>query len=365
MNGYCNGYHHENGLDSNGSIITPGSCILITGGTGFIGSHAAVEVLNAGYNAIIVDNLCNSNRDTIRRIEKITGKTVPFYQVDILDTESLRNVFNRHKISVVMHFAGLKAVGESYDKPFDYYMNNVQGTLFLLQVMNEFNVFNIVFSSSCTVYGPSRFLPLDETHPTGTCNSPYGRTKYFIEQILIDLCATDKRWNAVLLRYFNPVGAHPSGLIGEDPLGVPNNLMPFIAQVAVGRRDKLRVFGDDYDTPDGTCVRDYIHVVDLARGHVAALKAFSDECNLKAYNLGAGVGYSVMEMIRTFEEASGRKIPFEVVSRRRGDVATLYGDASLALKELHWKAEKTLKDMCDDTWRFQSLNPKGLVPPQE
>jgi len=260
-----------------------------------------------------------------------------------------------------MHFAGLKAVGESFEKPFEYYMNNVQGTLSLLQVMNDFGVFNIIFSSSCTIYGPGLYLPLDELHPTGHCNSPYGRTKYFIEQILADICAVDKHWNAVLLRYFNPVGAHPSGLIGEDPLGVPNNLMPFIAQVAIGRREKLHIFGNDYDTPDGTCVRDYIHVVDLARGHVAALKAIAADCNFKTYNIGTGIGCSVLEMVKAFEAASGRKVPYEVVSRRRGDVEAMYGDASLAEREIHWKAEKGLKEMCEDTWRWQSQNPAGFL----
>jgi len=344
-----------------GSSVKPGSCVLLTGGAGFIGSHTVIEVINAGYRAVVVDNLCNSNRESIQRIERITGSTIPFYEVDILDTAGLRGVFARHQFSAVMHFAGYKAVGESYEKPFEYYMNNLQGTLSLLQVMKEFGVYNIVFSSSCTVYGAQQFLPADESHPTGNCNCPYGRTKYFIEQILYDICNTDKHWNAVLLRYFNPVGAHPSGLIGEDPLGVPNNLMPFISQVAVGRREKLRVFGNDYDTPDGTCVRDYIHVVDLACGHVAALKQIAADCNIKAYNLGTGVGYSVLEVLKAFEAASGKEIPYEIVSRRRGDVATIYGKPALAEKELEWKATRGLKEMCEDTWKWQSLNPAGYL----
>lgn len=291
----------------------------------------------------------------------MTGHNIPFYKVDLMDTDALREVFKKHAFKAVMHFAGLKAVGESCEKPLSYYRNNIDGTVSLLEVMLEFGVYNIVFSSSATVYGIPQHLPVNEEHPAGACTNPYGRTKFFIEQIILDLCDSDERWNGILLRYFNPVGAHKSGRIGEDPQGPPNNLMPYVAQVAVGRRPHLNVYGNDYDTADGTGVRDYIHVVDLALGHVAALKMLLKEnCHCKVYNLGTGVGYSVFEMIKAFEAASSRKVPYEVVGRRQGDIDTLYADPALALRELNWKANKGLKEMCEDLWRWQSLNPTGF-----
>jgi UDP-glucose 4-epimerase len=275
--------------------------------------------------------------------------------------EALRNVFRKHKFHHVIHFAGLKAVGESCQKPLLYYQNNLIGTMNLLEVMKEFGVFNIVFSSSATVYGEPSYLPLDEKHPVGGCTNPYGKTKYFIEEIMSDITKAEDDWNVVLLRYFNPVGSHKSGLIGEDPQGPPNNLMPYVAQVAVGRREKLSVFGDDYKTPDGTGVRDYIHVVDLALGHVAALKKLKENCGCKVYNLGTGVGYSVLDMVKAFEKASGRPIPYQIVGRRAGDVASVYAATELAAEELGWKAARGLEEMCEDLWRWQSMNPKGYT----
>ncbi|XP_028406296.1 UDP-glucose 4-epimerase-like isoform X2 [Dendronephthya gigantea] len=335
--------------------------ILITGGAGFIGSHTAVEVLNAGYNVVIIDNLCNSSEESIRRIRKISGKEVIFYKVDLLDKKSLEEVFEKHKFCAVMHFAGLKAVGESVSIPLKYYNNNIQGTIHLLESMKKHGVKNIVFSSSATVYGDPQYLPLDEKHPAGGCTNPYGKTKYFIEEILKDVVIAQKDWNVTSLRYFNPIGAHKSGTIGEDPQGIPNNLTPYITQVAVGRRTHLNVFGNDYDTPDGTGVRDYIHVVDLALGHVAALrKMIGDNCGFKVYNLGTGRGQSVLEMVKAFEKASGKKIAYKIAGRRAGDVATCYADPSLAERELGWKTERSLDEMCEDSWRWQIQNPQGF-----
>lgn len=334
--------------------------ILVTGGAGYIGSHTCVELLNSGMDVVIVDNLCNSKLESIKRIERITGKSVVFYQVDIRDKGQLAKVFDDHKIEAVIHFAALKAVGESSKIPLQYYRNNVSGTLDLIETMAEKSCFNIVFSSSATVYGEDAPVPYIETLPKGASNV-YGRTKEMVEDILSDASASpDSNWKVVLLRYFNPIGAHESGLIGEDPQGIPNNLMPYIAQVAVGKLEKLQVFGDDYPTVDGTGVRDYIHVVDLAKGHVAALeKLRTSEPNTYIYNLGAGRGYSVKEVIKAFEKASGVSIPFVISPRRLGDLAEFYADASLAKKELGWEVELSLDDMCADTWRWQSNNPRG------
>jgi len=334
--------------------------VLVTGGAGFIGSHTTVEMLGAGYDAVIVDNLSNSTYECVRRVEEITEKKIPFYEVDLCDKEALRGVFKKHQFTHVMHFAGLKAVGESCDIPLLYYQNNLIGTMNLVEVMKENKIFNLVFSSSATVYGIPQYLPLDEDHPIGGCTNPYGTTKHFTEVILSDLCKAEKEWNIVLLRYFNPTGAHKSGRIGEDPQGPPNNLMPYVAQVAVGRRPHLNVFGNDYDTPDGTGVRDFIHVVDLALGHVAALKRLEAKCGLRAYNLGTGKGYSVLEMLTAFSKACGRKLEHKLCPRREGDVGSCYANPDLALKEMGWKAEKGLQDMCDDLWRWQSNNPYGF-----
>lgn len=335
-------------------------CVLVTGGAGYIGSHTTVEVIKAGYSAIVLDNLVNGSRECVRRVEKITKRNIPFYEVDLLDKASVRSVFTKHKFDHVMHFAGLKAVGESCEKPLLYYKNNIEGTINLLEVMEEFAVRNLVFSSSATVYGDPQYLPLDEKHPAGGCTNPYGKTKYFIEEIIRDQCKADQRWNGILLRYFNPVGSHESGKIGEDPLGPPNNLMPYVSQVAVGRREHLKVFGSDYDTPDGTGVRDYIHVVDLAQGHVSALNKMNENCGCKVYNLGTGQGYSVLDMVKAFEKASDRTIPYKLVGRRNGDIASCYADPTLAEKELGWKAKKGLDAMCEDLWRWQHSNPNGF-----
>lgn len=334
--------------------------ILVTGGAGYVGTHTVIELIDAGYDVIVVDNLVNANMESIQRVNQITGKTVTIYSVDLLDKDGLRNVFSKHQISCVMHFAGLKAVGESCSLPLFYYKNNIGGTVNLLEVMKEFKVYNMIFSSSATVYGTPVYLPIDEKHPVGGCTNPYGKTKYFIEEILKDIWTAEKQWNVILLRYFNPVGAHISGKIGEDPQGIPNNLMPYISQVAVGRLKELTVYGDDYDTKDGTGVRDYIHVVDLAQGHVAALKHLEKECGCKVYNLGTGTGYSVIEMAKAFEKVSGKPVPYKIAGRRPGDVASCYADASLAEKELGWKAKLDLARMCEDLWRWQSNNPTGL-----
>lgn len=334
--------------------------VLVTGGAGYIGSHTCVELLNAGYNVVVVDNLCNSKAEALVRVQDICGKSLSFYEVDIRDKNGLRTVFQQHKIESVIHFAGLKAVGESAKIPLSYYDNNVSGTVALAEVMAAFGCTNFVFSSSATVYGPDAQIPYVETLPTGPCNV-YGRTKHMVEDILRDACAApDGQWKVSLLRYFNPIGAHESGRIGEDPQGIPNNLMPYIAQVAVGKLEKLNIFGDDYPTVDGTGVRDYIHVVDLAKGHVQAVKKMeTSAAGCRVYNLGAGRGYSVLEVIKAFEAASGIAIPYAVAPRREGDLAEFYADASLAKDELDWVAELSVDRMCEDTWRWQSQNPKG------
>lgn len=333
--------------------------ILVTGGAGFIGSHTCVELINAGYEVIVVDNLSNSSEKSLERVEKITGKKVTFYKADILDKDALDKIFDKEEIDAVIHFAGLKAVGESVQKPMEYYQNNISGTLILTEVMRSHGVKNIIFSSSATVYGNPQFIPITEECPKGTCTNPYGWTKSMLEQILSDIQFADKEWNVILLRYFNPIGAHKSGMIGENPNGIPNNLMPYITQVAVGKLPQLGVFGDDYDTPDGTGVRDYIHVVDLAIGHVKALKKIEEKAGLKVYNLGTGTGYSVLDIVKNFEEATGVKIPYVIKERRAGDIATCYADATKAKEELGWVAERGIKEMCEDSWRWQSNNPNG------
>lgn len=333
--------------------------ILVTGGVGFIGSHTVVELIEAGHEVVIVDNLCNSNEKVLDRIENITGTKPKFYKVDIQDAAGLNKVFDENKIDSVIHFAGLKAVGESVRKPLEYYTNNISGTLTLVDVMRNHNVKNIVFSSSATVYGNPAFIPITEECPKGTCTNPYGWTKSMLEQILSDIQFADKEWNVILLRYFNPIGAHKSGTMGENPNGIPNNLMPYITQVAVGKLKELGVFGDDYDTHDGTGVRDYIHVVDLAVGHVKAIEKIKENPGLKIYNLGTGKGYSVLDIVKNFEAATGVKIPYVIKERRAGDIATCYADASLAKKELGWEAQYDLKTMCEDSWRWQSNNPEG------
>lgn len=333
--------------------------ILVTGGAGYIGSHTVVELLQVGEQVLVLDNLCNSSAESIKRVTKITGKAPMFVEGDIRDIELLRSIFSSHDISAVVHFAGLKAVGESVAKPLEYYDNNVYGTLTLLQVMNEFAVKRIVFSSSATVYGDPASVPIREDFPTGGTTNPYGTSKYMVERILADLCATDSEWSAVVLRYFNPVGAHKSGLIGEDPNDIPNNLLPYVAQVAIGRLAQLSVFGNDYNTPDGTGVRDYIHVVDLALGHLAALGKLASTTGFEAVNLGTGNGYSVLDMVAAFEKASGRAVPYKIVARRPGDIATCYADPAYAQQSLGWHAERGLDEMMEDTWRWQSQNPNG------
>ena len=334
--------------------------ILVTGGAGYIGSHTCVELLDAGYDVVVVDNLCNSNEKVIERIKKITGKELSFYLADITDESSLNDVFDKENdIECVIHFAGLKAVGESVQKPLEYYQNNISGTLTLCKVMCEHNVKNIIFSSSATVYGEPEFIPITEECPKGICTNPYGWTKHMLEQILTDIHTADNEWNVILLRYFNPIGAHKSGMIGEDPKGIPNNLIPYVAQVAVGKLKCLGVCGDDYDTPDGTGVRDYIHVVDLAQGHVAAINKIKENPGVKVYNLGTGKGYSVLDVVKAFSKACGKDIPYEIKPRRAGDIATCYSDASLAKKELGWEAKYDIEEMCADSWRWQSNNPDG------
>ena len=336
--------------------------ILITGGAGYIGSHTLIELDKAGYEFVVYDNLSNSSKESIKRVEKIVNKTISFEQGDIRDKESLRKVFTEYKIDSVIHFAGLKAVGESVAKPIEYYDNNVSGTLKLLEVMKEFNCKKIVFSSSATVYGDPHTTPIKETFPTGATTNPYGQTKYFIEEILKDLYVSDNEFKIAILRYFNPVGAHESGLIGEDPNGIPNNLMPFIAQTAVGKREILSVFGGDYDTHDGTGVRDYIHVVDLAYGHVKAINYLDNLKDVEkplVVNLGTGKGYSVLDVINAFEKASGKKINYKIVDRRAGDIAKCYAEPSYAKEILDWEAKRTIEDMCADSWRWQSNNPNG------
>ncbi|MBQ3852285.1 MAG: UDP-glucose 4-epimerase GalE [Lachnospiraceae bacterium] len=333
--------------------------ILVTGGAGFIGSHTVVELLTSGKEVVILDNLSNSNEKVLGRIEAITGKKPSFYNADIRDRDALNDIFAKEDISAVIHFAGLKAVGESVAKPWEYYDNNVTGTLTLVDVMRKHGCKNIIFSSSATVYGNPAFVPITEECPKGQCTNPYGWTKSMLEQILSDIQKADNEWNVILLRYFNPIGAHKSGTIGENPNGIPNNLMPYITQVAVGKLPELGVFGNDYDTPDGTGVRDYIHVVDLAIGHVKALDKIDEKCGLKIYNLGTGTGYSVLDIVKNFEEATGVKIPYSIKPRRPGDIASCYSDASLAKKELGWTAKYGIKEMCEDSWRWQKNNPNG------
>lgn len=333
--------------------------ILVTGGAGYIGSHTVVELLKANKEVVVLDNLSNSSKKSLDRVEQITGEKVTFYEADILDRDALEMIFSKEKIESCIHFAGLKAVGESCEKPWEYYYNNVSGTLILLDVMRKHGVKNIIFSSSSTVYGTPEVIPVTEECPKGEITNPYGQTKSMLEQILMDIQKADPEWNVILLRYFNPIGAHESGMIGENPNGIPNNLMPYITQVAIGKLERLGVFGDDYDTPDGTGVRDYIHVVDLAIGHVKALKKIEEKAGLCIYNLGTGTGYSVLEIVKNFEEASGKEIPYAIKPRRAGDIAMNYADASKAKKELGWVAERGIKEMCADSWRWQSQNPNG------
>ncbi|EPR13664.1 UDP-glucose 4-epimerase GalE [Ruminiclostridium papyrosolvens] len=333
--------------------------VLVTGGAGYIGTHTCIELLGAGFEVIVVDNLCNSKETAIERVEKITGKKVKFYKVDILDKEALEQVFIDNKPDSVIHFAGLKAVGESVSIPLKYYHNNITGTLILCELMQKYQVKNLVFSSSATVYGDPASVPIAEEFPLSVTN-PYGRTKLMIEEILKDLHVADETWNIALLRYFNPIGAHESGTIGEDPNGIPNNLVPYITQVAVGKLKEVNVFGDDYNTVDGTGVRDYIHVVDLAKGHIKALEKLSREhVGVREYNLGTGNGYSVLQVIKAFSEACGKEIPYRIVGRRPGDIAECYAKPDRAKNELDWTAEKGLPEMCVDSWRWQSQNPEG------
>lgn len=333
--------------------------ILVTGGAGYIGSHTVIELQNAGYDVVVMDNLSNSSEVALERVQEITGKPLSFYKADILDREATEEIFSKEKIEAVIHFAGLKAVGESVQKPWEYYNNNITGTLILLDVMRKHNVKNIIFSSSATVYGEPEKVPVTEETPKGSCTNPYGWTKSMLEQILTDIQKADPSWNVILLRYFNPIGAHKSGKIGENPNGIPNNLMPYITQVAVGKLPKLGVFGNDYPTPDGTCIRDYIHVLDLATGHVKALERLKKNAGLDIYNLGTGIGYSVLDVIHNFEAATGITIPFEFKPRRAGDIPVNYSNADKAWKELGWKAQYGIKEMCEDSWRWQSSNPNG------
>ena len=333
--------------------------ILVTGGAGFIGSHTLIELVEAGHAPVVVDNLSNSSPKAIERVEKIVGKTIPFYNVDIRDREGLEKVFAENTFDCCIHFAGLKAVGESVQKPWEYYENNIGGTLVLVDVMRKHGCKNIIFSSSATVYGAPETMPITEDCPKGTVTNPYGWTKYMLEQVLSDIQKADPEWNVVLLRYFNPIGAHKSGTIGEDPNGIPNNLMPYITQVAVGKLPQLGVFGNDYPTHDGTGVRDYIHVVDLAKGHVCAIQAIAKKCGLGIYNLGTGQGYSVLDLVKAFEAATGVKVPYVIKPRRSGDVAECWSDPSKAAKELGWKAQYGVQEMCEDAWRWQKNNPNG------
>ena len=334
--------------------------ILVTGGAGYIGSHTVVELLNIGKEVVVVDNLSNSSEKSLERVKEITGKDVKFYKADILDRNALCEIFSKENIDSCIHFAGLKAVGESVAKPWEYYNNNITGTLVLLDVMKEYGCKNIIFSSSATVYGDPAFVPITEECPKGTCTNPYGWTKSMLEQILTDVQKADKEWNVVILRYFNPIGAHISGRIGENPNGIPNNLMPYITQVAVGKLKQLGVFGNDYDTHDGTGVRDYIHVVDLAKGHVKALAKLEKGSGLNIYNLGTGTGYSVLDMVKSFEKANGVAVPYVIKDRRAGDIATCYSDARKAKDELGWEAENGIEEMCRDAWRWQKANPNGF-----
>ena len=333
--------------------------ILLTGGAGYIGSHTIIELDKAGHTVVVVDNLCNSKEEALRRVEKIIGKPVPFVRADVRDREAMDRIFKTYTIDAVIHFAGLKAVGESCEKPLEYYENNMNATFVLLDVMRRNGCKNIIFSSSATVYGDPAQIPITEECPKGHCTNPYGQTKSMLEEVLKDVQKADPEWNVVLLRYFNPIGAHKSGLIGENPNGIPNNLMTYITQTAIGIRKELGVFGNDYDTPDGTGVRDYIHVCDLAAGHVAALKAIEKKCGLAIYNLGTGHGYSVLDVVNAFERENGLKVPYSIKPRRPGDIATCYCNPAKAKAELGWQAQYEIGDMCRDSWNFQKNNPKG------
>ena len=333
--------------------------ILVTGGAGFIGSHTLIELHKAGYEFVVVDNFVNSNPEALHRVGELIGAEVPFVKADIRDREALNKLFEQYSFDSCIHFAGLKAVGESVAKPLEYYENNMSGTFTLLDVMRQHGCKNIIFSSSATVYGDPAIIPITEECPKGHCTNPYGQTKSMLEQVLMDVQKADPEWNVVLLRYFNPIGAHQSGRIGENPNGIPNNLMPYITQTAIGRREELGVFGNDYDTPDGTGVRDYIHVVDLATAHVAALKAIEKKAGLAIYNIGTGHGYSVLDVVNAFEKANGVKVPYSIKPRRPGDIATCYCDPTKAEKELGWKAKYGIEDMCRDSWNWQSQNPEG------
>ena len=333
--------------------------VLVTGGAGYIGSHTCLELLNLNYEVIVIDNLCNSNPESLNRVQQLTGKTITFYEGDVRDEALLHKIFAEHEIGCVIHFAGLKAVGESVSIPWRYYDNNLNSTLVLTKVMEAVGVKNLIFSSSATVYTSDNEMPLKETSRTGNCTNPYGWTKYMTEQILSGMAFADKQWSVCLLRYFNPIGAHESGRIGEDPRGIPNNLMPYITQVAVGRREKLSVFGNDYDTHDGTGVRDYIHVVDLAKGHVAAVKFACEHNGCEVFNLGTGTGYSVLDMVKTFRDVNEVALPYVIVERRPGDIATCYADPAKSREVLGWTAQKNLADMCRDSWNWQKNNPMG------
>ena len=335
------------------------STILVTGGAGFIGSHTCVELLESGYDVVVIDNLSNACEESLKRVEKITGKTLKFYKGDIADKELMDKILTENDIYAVIHFAGLKAVGESVQKPLEYYTNNISGTLAMCDVMRKHGVKNIIFSSSATVYGDPAEIPITEKCPKGQCTNPYGWTKSMLEQILTDIQFADKEWNVILLRYFNPIGAHKSGLIGEDPNGIPNNLMPYITKVATGELPRVNVFGNDYPTPDGTGVRDYIHVMDLATGHVNAIDKIKENLGVKVYNLGTGKGYSVLDVMKNFSEASGIDIPYVITDRRPGDIAECYSDATLAKEELGWEAKYDIKEMCADSWNWQKNNPNG------
>ena len=333
--------------------------VLLAGGAGYIGSHTCVELINAGHDVVIADNFSNSCPVAVERVEELTGRKIPLYEADVCDRDAVEKIFSENKIDAVIHFAGLKAVGESCEKPVEYYRNNIDSTLTLLEVMKKHGVNNFIFSSSATVYGTPETVPLVETMPKGSPTNPYGWTKFMMEQILTDTANANLDMSVVLLRYFNPIGAHKSGKIGEDPKGIPNNLVPYIAQVAVGKLDRLGVFGDDYNTPDGTGVRDYIHVVDLAIGHVKAIERMKKAKGVHIYNLGTGVGYSVLDVVKAYEKACGKEIPYEIKPRRAGDIATCYCDATKAKEELGWVAERGIEEMCEDSWRWQSANPDG------
>ncbi len=333
--------------------------IFVTGGAGFIGTHTLVELYNAGHQAVVVDNLSNSNDKALQRVAELTGHEVPFYKVDIRDRAALSKVLDQYHFDACIHFAGLKAVGESVAKPWEYYDNNISGTLVLLDELRRHDCRNLIFSSSATVYGDPEIIPITESCPKGHCTNPYGQTKSMLEEIMMDMQKADPAWNIVLLRYFNPIGAHPSGRIGENPNGIPNNLMPYITQVAVGKRAELGVFGNDYDTPDGTGVRDYIHVVDLAKGHVSALAAIERQCGLAIYNLGTGHGYSVLDVVKAFEKSTGMPVPYSIKPRRAGDIATCYSNPAKAADELGWTAQYDIEDMCRDAWNWQKNNPNG------